>query len=488
MQTVYTVLTLLLVVGATRLAAQLLPLPLPLIQIAAGALLALPSLGLHIALDPELFLFLFIPPLLFVDGWRIPKREVWRMRWPILMMAFGLVFFTVVGAGYFIHLLIPEIPLAASFALAAVLSPTDALAVSAITQGRLPKRLMHLLEGEALMNDASGLVAFKFAIAAAMTGVFSLVDASLNFLLVAVGGLAIGVFLSWSLGRIRAWMISRGWDDPATHVVLMLLLPFASYMVAEHLGVSGILSAVAAGMMQSWVDLLPRQTSTRLLNRSVWSMLEFAFNGVVFLLLGLQLPDIMKSVANHHGDLLWRSSLLLAYVAAITAVLMLIRYGWVYGYWKLSLRIDRWRGKSPPGLRHLPAPSLRPQCIERRAWCGDPGGGAVGTDEPDGWQRLPAARPDHLHRHQRDPDFPDRRDHRPAAAAARAAGEQQWRPRARAARGLAQDRGGGDPGPGERGIAAGGRQRCGEYFAGRRGACADHGRIPPVAGYRTDHR
>lgn len=130
----------------------------------------------------------------------------------------------------------------------------------------------------------------------------------------------------------------------------MLLLPFASYMVAEHLGVSGILSAVAAGMMQSWVDLLPRQTSTRLLNRSVWSMLEFAFNGVVFLLLGLQLPDIMKSVANHHGDLLWRSSLLLAYVAAITAVLMLIRYGWVYGYWKLSLRIDRWRGKSPPGL------------------------------------------------------------------------------------------------------------------------------------------
>ncbi|KEA21684.1 sodium:proton antiporter, partial [Pseudomonas aeruginosa C0324C] len=141
-----------------------------------------------------------------------------------------------------------------------------------------------------------------------------------------------------------------GWDDPATHVVLMLLLPFASYMVAEHLGVSGILSAVAAGMMQSWVDLLPRQTSTRLLNRSVWSMLEFAFNGVVFLLLGLQLPDIMKSVANHHGDLLWRSSLLLAYVAAITAVLMLIRYGWVYGYWKLSLRIDRWRGKSPPGL------------------------------------------------------------------------------------------------------------------------------------------
>lgn len=102
-------------------------------------------------------------------------------------------------------------------------------------------------------------------------------------------------------------------------------------------------------MMQSWVDLLPRQTSTRLLNRSVWSMLEFAFNGVVFLLLGLQLPDIMKSVANHHGDLLWRSSLLLAYVAAITAVLMLIRYGWVYGYWSCRCASIAGAAKARPG-------------------------------------------------------------------------------------------------------------------------------------------
>ncbi|MDF5874339.1 Na+/H+ antiporter [Pseudomonas aeruginosa] len=489
MQTVYTVLTLLLVVGATRLAAQLLPLPLPLIQIAAGALLALPSLGLHIALDPELFLFLFIPPLLFVDGWRIPKREVWRMRWPILMMAFGLVFFTVVGAGYFIHLLIPEIPWRLPSPSPPCCRPRTPWRSRRSPRGRLPKRLMHLLEGEALMNDASGLVAFKFAIAAAMTGVFSLVDASLNFLLVAVGGLAIGVFLSWSLGRIRAWMISRGWDDPATHVVLMLLLPFASYMVAEHLGVSGILSAVAAGMMQSWVDLLPRQTSTRLLNRSVWSMLEFAFNGVVFLLLGLQLPDIMKSVANHHGDLLWRSSLLLAYVAAITAVLMLIRYGWVYGYWKLSLRIDRWRGKSPPGLSGI---SLR------RLSALSALSGVRGAVTLAAVLSVPMSLMDGSAFPQRDLiifiatsvilisligatiGLP--------LLAARAAGEQQWRPRARAARGLAQDRGGGDPGPGERGTAAGGRQRCGEYFAGRRGACADHGRIPPVAGYRTDHR
>ncbi|SDI67230.1 sodium/proton antiporter, CPA1 family [Pseudomonas delhiensis] len=344
MQTVYTVLILLLVVGGTRLVAQLLPLPLPLIQIASGAVLAWPSLGLHVALDPELFMFLFIPPLLFADGWRMPKGEFWQMRWPILTLAFALVLFTVAGGGAFIHLLIPEIPWAAAFALAAVLSPTDALAVSAIAQNRLPRRLMHVLQGEALMNDASGLVAFKFAIAAAMTGAFSLLDASLSFLLVAIGGLACGVVLSWLLGRIRGWMIRRGWDDPATHVVLMLLLPFAVYMVAEEFGVSGILAAVAAGMMQSWTDLLPRQTNTRVLNRSVWSMLEFAFNGVVFLLLGLQLPDILKSVTHHAGDSLWRSSLLLFYVLAVYAVLILLRFAWVWCYWKLSLRFERWWG------------------------------------------------------------------------------------------------------------------------------------------------
>ena len=141
MQTVYTVLILLLVVGGTRLLAQLLPLPLPLIQIASGAVLAWPSLGLHVALDPELFMFLFIPPLLFADGWRMPKGEFWQMRWPILTMAFALVLFTVAGGGAFIHLLIPEIPWAAAFALAAVLSPTDALAVSAIACSTMAPRI-----------------------------------------------------------------------------------------------------------------------------------------------------------------------------------------------------------------------------------------------------------------------------------------------------------------------------------------------------------
>ncbi|MDH0747521.1 Na+/H+ antiporter [Pseudomonas sp. GD03842] len=350
MQTAYTVLILLTLVGVSRLLARVIPLPLPLVQIAAGALLAWPTLGLHVALDPELFLFLFLPPLLFSDGWRMPKRDFWRYRGPILTLAVGLVIFTVIGAGYFIHWLLPSVPLPVAFALAAVLSPTDAVAVSAIAQDRLPAPIMRMLQGEALMNDASGLVTFKFALAAAITGVFSLTDASLTFILVAVGGLAVGVVLSWVVGRFRSWMITRGWDDPATHVVFMLLLPFAAYVLAERLEVSGILSAVAAGMMQSWVDLLPRQTSTRLLNRSVWTLLEFAFNGLIFLLLGLQLPDIVSAVT-HHEETLWPALLWRCLdVLAIFIVLAILRYVWVRSVWRLMVQFRRWRGQSDGAL------------------------------------------------------------------------------------------------------------------------------------------
>ncbi|KRW62402.1 Na+/H+ antiporter [Pseudomonas sp. TTU2014-080ASC] len=345
MQLLYTILIMLLVVSGTRITAQFIPVPLPLLQILIGALLAVPALGLHVRMEPELFLLLFIPPLLFVDGWRMPKGQFRELRTPILVLAFALVFFTIVGAGYFIHWLLPQVPLAACFALAAVLSPTDAVAVSAITHGRLPGTLNNLLQGEALMNDASGLVAFKFAVAATLTGVFSLVDAGFQFVLVAVGGVLVGVVLSYLFGRLRAWMIARGWEDPAPHVLMLLLLPFAAYVVAEHLGLSGILSAVAAGMMQSRLDLLPKQTTTRLLNRSVWTLLEFTFNGLIFLLLGLQLPDIVTAAFNGHQGEWSFIGWALTCVLSVYVVLMALRFVWVYVYWRISGSLRRWRGK-----------------------------------------------------------------------------------------------------------------------------------------------
>lgn len=354
MQSAYTVLTLLILVGVSQIGSRLLPfIPVPILQIVLGTVVAWPALGFHVDFEPELFLMLFLPPLLFSDGWHVPKRDLWKYRGPIFLLAVGLVVFTVVGAGYFIHFLIPAIPLPAAFALAAMLSPTDAVAVSAVTRGRLPIPLMRLLQGESLMNDATGLVTFNFALAAAITGVFSIVDASVSFVIVAVGGLLVGAIISWLLGQLRSWMIQRGWDDPATHVMLMLLLPFVAYVVAEHMHVSGILSAVAAGMMQSWVDLLPKQTSTRLLNRSVWALLEFVFNGLIFILLGLQLPDVIKKVLAKAGPgqqlSMFASELFVIFL--IFFVLITLRYVWVKANWYLIAKINKLRHKEVDAMQ-----------------------------------------------------------------------------------------------------------------------------------------
>ncbi|HWU99127.1 MAG TPA: cation:proton antiporter, partial [Oxalicibacterium sp.] len=195
MHSVTIILTLLLAVVAAGFVVRMLPIrmPLPLVQIAVGAVLSY-GLGMSVPLDPEFFFLFFIPPLLFLDGWRIPKSAFFRDVRPITTLAIGLVLFTVVGMGYFIHWMIPSVPLAAAFALAAILSPTDPVAVSAIaSQSPIPSRLMHILEGESLLNDASGLVCFRFAVAAVITGTFSLFDASLAFLLAAGGGLMVGV-------------------------------------------------------------------------------------------------------------------------------------------------------------------------------------------------------------------------------------------------------------------------------------------------------
>jgi Na+/H+ antiporter len=335
MTIVFTVLILLLGVALSGIVARILPirLPAPLFQIALGAVLALPVFGLKLSFDPELFLLLFIPPLLFADGWRIPKREFFRLAPAILALALGLVLFTVVGVGYFIHWLVPAISLPVAFALAAVLSPTDAVAVSSIVgKGRLPSRLQHLLEGEALMNDASGLVAFKFAIAAALTGAFSLWDASTRFLLIAAGGLAVGTALGWSAGWAQRQIERVSGDEPGIQVVLLILLPFAAYIFAEHFEMSGILSAVAAGMTMTYNQGLGSASSaTRMQSQSLWAMLEFVFNGMTFLLLGMQLPGVVDMA---HADAVAAGNVpvwhLFAYIGAITLVLVTLRFVWVW--------------------------------------------------------------------------------------------------------------------------------------------------------------
>ena len=336
METIFTVLILLLAVALSGIVVRLLPikLPLPLLQIAIGALLTFPRINPHVTFDPDIFMALFIPPLLFADGWRMPKREFFMQRRAILMLALGLVLLTVVAVGYFVHWLVPQISLPVAFALAAVLSPTDAVALSAIAgKDRIPAQLMHILEGEALMNDASGLVALKFAVAAALTGYFSLREATLSFFLIAAGGLAVGAAIGWVFSFVSARFMNYTEEgDPAPGVVMTLLIPFAAYLFAEHLEVSGVLAAVAAGMMMNYTSVAHTgPVSARVRASSTWSMIEFVFNGMVFTLLGLQFPGILgKALLDAHHTSNAQMLRLIGYIAAVLVALYAMRFGWVW--------------------------------------------------------------------------------------------------------------------------------------------------------------
>lgn len=341
----FTILLLILVVSVSGIVTRMLPfrVPLPLIQIALGASLAWPQFGLHVEFDPELFLVLFIPPLLFADGVKTPVREFVHHGREIIGLALVLVILTVVGVGYLIHMMVPGMQLVAAFALAAVLSPTDAVALSGIVgEGRIKKSIMSILEGEALMNDASGLVSLKFAVAVAIGAMtFNVGGATLEFLKVALGGLLAGFAVTWLY--TKALRLTNRWvnDDPATQIVLLMLLPFAAYLVAEHLHLSGILAAVSAGMTVGQSKVIRNAPlEMRLRSGSVWSMLEFVFNSLVFIMLGLQLPGILQTtIVQAELDPSIETWYLFAYVVIIYVALLFLRFSWLWGMRQISRRL-----------------------------------------------------------------------------------------------------------------------------------------------------
>ncbi|MCW5626933.1 MAG: sodium:proton antiporter, partial [Burkholderiales bacterium] len=330
MEAIGVVLAMLAAVIVSGFIVRMLPIPVPtpLVQIGLGAVIAAFS-NRGVRLDPDLFFLLFLPPLLFLDGWRIPKEGLLRDKGMILELALGLVVFTVVGMGFFIHWMIPAMPLAVAFALAAIISPTDPVAVSAITARiPIPQRAMHVLEGESLLNDASGLVCFRFAVAAALTGTFSLSDATITFFQLALGGIAVGAGLTYGFTLIKGWISRRFGEEAGSQVLLSLLLPFGAYQIAEHLGGSGILAAVAAGISMSYVERSGRALAvTRVQRAAVWDTVQFALNGVMFVLLGEQLPGVLAEAVHavqesHHVDPWW----LVVYVAAISLGLAGLRF------------------------------------------------------------------------------------------------------------------------------------------------------------------
>lgn len=330
------VLVLLMLIGLSNIINHFIPfIPVPLIQIALGIITVL-SIHVHVELDPELFFLLFIAPLLFYDGKNVSRYALWELRTPILLMALGLVFVTVFAGGYLIHWMIPSIPLPAAFALAAILSPTDVVAVGSIAgRVKIPKNIMHLLEGEGLLNDASGLVAFKFAVSATVTGVFSLTNATGSFFLIAIGGSVGGALVAYLIIKFKLFIRNLGMEDVTIHMLIQILTPFVIFYAVEHFHLSGILAVVAGGIVHA-IERDREESPNpglQVVSSSTWSVILYILNGLVFVLLGLQIPSVAQSIfANPNFD----NGQVLGYILVITIFLFTIRYIWIWLSWRFS--------------------------------------------------------------------------------------------------------------------------------------------------------
>ena len=322
-------------------------IPAALFQIILGFLVSYLAIPLHFEFESEAFMALIIAPLLFTDAYKASRSELWLYKKPIVYMAVGLVITTVVVVGYFINYIIPSISLGAAFALAAILSPTDAVAVKSITKGmKLPKGLMSILEGESLLNDAAGIVSFKIALAAIITGTFSLANASREFIIAAIGGGLFGVLVgSVIISAKFDIIISEKFDiisekfdnrkysnsESSILVLIQLILPIVIYFSAEEFHFSGIIAVVFAGILLNFERYLLQGDS--LSNQTVISInynqdtVSYVLNGFVFVLLGYLLPGIFKNMITY-PDLDVQTAMF--YVILITIALIITRFIFVY--------------------------------------------------------------------------------------------------------------------------------------------------------------
>ena len=346
MELIETTLVLVLCVALVGALARRIVVPLPILLILAGVGLSFAPYLSDLELAPEVFFLLFIPPLLFADGWLFPKREFVVLRYSILLLAFGLVFATTLAVGYVLHWFIPSLPLAAAFALGAIVSPTDAVAVAEVTQKlRLPTRMTAILSGESLINDASGLVAFKFAVAAVVTGTFSVGAAALSFVILAGGGTLIGLAVAFGIQWTRLQLQRQGMEEPSVQILLSLLTPFAAYLAAEAAHVSGILAVVAAGIYAGIDDNRHMTLETRLKAWDVWETFLFLLNGLVFLLLGLQLPRVLAGIEGYA----WQE--VLVWALGVSATVILVRLAWVFPGSRIALWLTRLHYPELPAAR-----------------------------------------------------------------------------------------------------------------------------------------
>ena len=325
------VLIVLTCVAASSVIDKFVNVSIPVIQVVIGLLVALvlPSVQ-EVHLESELFMLLFIAPLLFNETRETNIRALLLNLNSILSLAIALVVISVLSVGYALHLMVPSIPLAAAFALASALGPTDAATVTALKSNiHLTHRQQTLLSGESLINDASGVVAFQFSVAAAVTGAFSLVDAAGSFTVLFVGGVAMGIVTGFAFSAINAMLGRLGYEDTVANVLYEVLTPFLVYLLAETFHVSGVLAVVAAGL----VIALPRRQSNKalfarqkLVSDSTWKVISFLINGTIFVFLGMQLPLAVLPGTNGGLNILQ----ILGIVVVITLFMHGVRFAWLY--------------------------------------------------------------------------------------------------------------------------------------------------------------
>ncbi|HZQ48538.1 MAG TPA: Na+/H+ antiporter [Verrucomicrobiae bacterium] len=334
------IMGLLVVVAALAIVARRISIPYPILLVLGGLALALIPGFPRIHLAPNLVFLIFLPPLLYPAALFTSWRDFHDNLRPILLLAVGLVLFTTCAVGFFAHYIIAGLPLAAAFALGAIVSPPDAVAATAITERlRVPRRIVTILEDESLVNDAIALVAYRFAIAALMTGSFSLAQATFQFVIVAVGGVLIGLIIGWIAARVQ-----RRLDDPPVQITLSLLTPFAAYLTSERLGVSGVLAVVTAGLYLGWRNPEIVNSRMRLQAGPVWEMIVFLLNGFVFILIGLQLPEVLQGISTKSGDIFR----LTVDALLISLVVIVVRFAWVIAATYLPrLMSKRLREKDP---------------------------------------------------------------------------------------------------------------------------------------------
>lgn len=326
--------------------------PYPIALVVGGALLGfIPRLP-QFPFDPQLILILVLPPILYqaalLTSWNDFKANIR----PIGLLAIGLVIATTLAVGAALKLVVPDVPWAVAFVLGAIVSPPDAVAATAIlSRLNIPRRIVTVLEGESLVNDASGLVIYKFAIAAVLTGTFSLMDASVQFVGVALGGIAIGIGIAFVFIAIH-----RRLGDPFIEVLTSLIVPYVVYIAAESVHVSGVLAVVAAGLVRGRYSPEIVSAEMRILARSVWNILVFMLNSLIFMLIGIQMSDVVEKLARY------TALELLAWGMFVSVVAILVRFAWVYPVaW-----LPRWLSGS---LREN-EPALRKRELGIISWCG----------------------------------------------------------------------------------------------------------------------